>query len=81
MAWSTPIGDYQLRHGYRVATYGEALWHPRGERRFCYAELHIDDIVYNPVPWQPASESATGERPGPSRTWRAANPERMAGDG
>ena len=46
--WSTPLREHGPIGPYRLATAGEARWHPEGEPSFAYIELHLDDITYNP---------------------------------
>ena len=45
--WSTPIGRYRERDGYKLATYGEAVWQlPEGD--YCYAKFNnIKTVIYN----------------------------------
>jgi hypothetical protein len=44
--FSTPIKDYREINGYRLAHYGEAVWHyPEGE--FAYGKYQIKDVEYN----------------------------------
>mgnify|MGYP001041345737 CR=1 FL=1 len=44
--FSTPIRDYREINGYRLASYGEAIWHyPEGE--FVYGKYWVKDIRYN----------------------------------
>jgi hypothetical protein len=48
--WSTPLGDYQTFDGRRVATRGEARWHPsEPQSPYCYLEFNLDHITYNPA--------------------------------
>ena len=44
--WSTPVGDYQMRHGRRLASVGSAVWHaPAPDGTFAYLELTLADVV------------------------------------
>ncbi len=44
--WSTPVGDYQMRHGRRLAAVGSAVWHaPAPDGTFAYLELTLADVV------------------------------------
>ncbi len=44
--FSTPLGDYRTINGYRLAHFGEAVWHyPDGE--FTYGKFYLKDIEYN----------------------------------
>lgn len=44
--WSTPVRDYHDYNGYKIASYGEAVWHtPDGE--FPYARFNLKEIEYN----------------------------------
>jgi hypothetical protein len=46
--WSTPVGTYQAKGGYRVPTVGEGRWSaPAPEGPFTYVEFHLDDVHYN----------------------------------
>jgi hypothetical protein len=45
--WSTPISRMAERHGYILASEGEARWHaPAPEGEFAYLEFMIDNIDY-----------------------------------
>ncbi|MCK0188400.1 DUF6544 family protein [Arenibacter sp. F20364] len=44
--FSTPVSNYKNINGYKLPTYGEAIWHyPDGE--FVYGKFRVVDIVYN----------------------------------
>ncbi len=44
--FSTPLKEYQEINGYRLASYGEAIWHyPEGE--FVYGKFTLKEIEYN----------------------------------
>jgi len=44
--WSTPVGDYQLWHGRRLASRGSGVWHaPAPDGEFAYLEMTIADVV------------------------------------
>lgn len=44
--WTTPVGEYKEYHGYRIASYGEAIWHtPGGD--FAYAKFDLKEVEYN----------------------------------
>lgn len=44
--WSTPVRNYKDINGFRLPTYGEAIWHfPDGD--YCYARINIKDVEYN----------------------------------
>lgn len=46
--FSTPLSDYQRINGYRLGTYGEAVWHyPDGE--FAYGKFRVKNVEYNVV--------------------------------
>jgi hypothetical protein len=48
--WSTPLGDYRTVGARRVATRGQARWHPSEPRiPYTYLEFHLDNITYNPA--------------------------------
>jgi hypothetical protein len=58
--WSTPLSHYRTHGARRNATYGEARWHaPDPEGEFSYLELHVDEIVYNPVTGQVRARRST----------------------
>ena len=44
--WSTPIKDYKIINGMKLATYGEAIWHFK-DSDFCYAKFNVQSIEYN----------------------------------
>lgn len=44
--WSTPIGSYDVRHGFRLPSQARAVWKEPGED-FVYADFQIHDIRYN----------------------------------
>ncbi len=44
--WSTPLGGYRTLGSRRVATHGEAQWHPP-EAELTYLEFELDDITYD----------------------------------
>lgn len=45
--WSTPISNYQVIHGIKLATYGEAVWHFK-EGDFCYGKFtKLKEVEYN----------------------------------
>jgi hypothetical protein len=46
--WSTPLRDHRDVGPARLATAGEAWWHPEGEPDLVYIELHLDKVAYNP---------------------------------
>jgi hypothetical protein len=47
--FSTPVKDYREINGYRLPTFGEAVWHyPDG--KFVYAKLSLKEIEYNVMP-------------------------------
>ncbi len=44
--WSTPVGDYQLWNGRRLASRGSGVWHaPAPDGTFAYLEMTITDVV------------------------------------
>ncbi len=44
--WSTPVKDYKDFNGWKIASYGEAVWEtPQGP--FCYAKFDIKAVEYN----------------------------------
>lgn len=44
--FSTPVKNYKVINGYRLPTYGEAIWHyPKGE--FVYGKFELKGIAYN----------------------------------
>lgn len=44
--FSTPVRDYRSYSGYRLMSYGEAVWHlPDGE--FTYGKFNLKEITYN----------------------------------
>lgn len=44
--WSTPLKDYNMVNGYRLATYAETIYDlPEG--RLCYGKFHLKEITYN----------------------------------
>ena len=44
--WSTPVGAYREFQGYRLASYGEAIWHtPEGDQT--YARFNIHEVEFN----------------------------------
>lgn len=44
--WKTPVMEYKLINGYRLASGGQAIYeHPEGD--FCYGEFIIKNIEYN----------------------------------
>ncbi|WPP48446.1 DUF6544 family protein [Catalinimonas niigatensis] len=44
--FSTPLSNYQMINGYRLGTYGEAIWHyPDGE--FAYGKFSLKHVEYN----------------------------------
>ncbi len=44
--FSTPAKDYKEFSGYRLPSYGEAIWHyPDGE--FVYGRFHVKSVTYN----------------------------------
>lgn len=46
LRWSTPLRDYKEIHGYRLASYAEAIYtYPDGD--FTYATFNIDGITVN----------------------------------
>jgi len=61
--WSTPLQEYAVLGGRRVAFRGDALWHaPVPEGRFCYLEFHVDQLSYN------VHDHGRTEEPQPGRT-------------
>lgn len=47
MRWSTPLGNYRVLEGRRVAAHGEGKWHAAtGE--YAYIRLEVESIEYNP---------------------------------
>lgn len=48
--WSTPVQDYKDYNGYKLPSYGEAIWHfPEGD--YCYAKFNIKEVEYNCESW------------------------------
>jgi hypothetical protein len=45
--WSTPLRGYRGLGPARIATIGEARWHPADAPAFTYGELVVDDLTYN----------------------------------
>lgn len=46
LPWSTPLRDYAMFGGHRLASYGEAVWQmPEGP--FSYGRFHLQEIEYN----------------------------------
>ncbi len=44
--WSTPMSQYKEINGFKLPTYGEAIWHfPEGD--FCYGKFFLQQIQYN----------------------------------
>lgn len=44
--WSTPLSNYKEFDGYRIASYGETIYHfPEGD--FCYGKFTLEGIEYN----------------------------------
>jgi hypothetical protein len=44
--WSTPVGAYRDFQGYRLASYGEAIWHtPAGD--LTYAKFNLHEVEFN----------------------------------
>jgi hypothetical protein len=44
--WSTPVGDYKVIDGRKIATYGETTWnYPEGD--FTYGRFRLKNIEYN----------------------------------
>jgi hypothetical protein len=44
--FSTPVKNYEQVDGYKLPTYGEAIWHyPDGE--FVYGKFHLKEVAYN----------------------------------
>lgn len=44
--WSTPVGAYRDFQGYRLASYGEAIWHtPDGDQT--YARFIVHEVEFN----------------------------------
>jgi hypothetical protein len=54
--WSTPLGEYRTFRARRVATRGEARWHPP-EGAFPYLELELLDLEVN-GPWREPGRTA-----------------------
>lgn len=47
--FSTPAGNYRDFHGFRLPSYGEAVWHyPDGA--FTYGKFHVAEVRYNLEP-------------------------------
>ena len=44
--WSTPVKEYRDFRGYRLASYGEAIWHTPGGN-FVYARFDLRELEYN----------------------------------
>ena len=44
--FSTPVSNYQEKNGYRLATYGEAVWH-YPDHDFIYGRFKIRSVSYN----------------------------------
>lgn len=44
--WSTPLSDYKVINGYRIATKGKAIWHLQ-KNEFCYGEFNLQDLEVN----------------------------------
>jgi hypothetical protein len=46
LRFSTPVSDYKDFNGYKLPSYGEAIWHyPDGE--FTYGKIRINNIQYD----------------------------------
>lgn len=46
MRWSTPVRDYKDMNGFKLASYGESIWHMEQDD-YCYAKFTIKEIEYN----------------------------------
>lgn len=44
--FSTPVGGYQNFNGFKLASYGEAIWH-YPEEDFVYGKFKVEEIEYN----------------------------------
>ena len=44
--FSTPVGGYQTFNGFKLASYGEAIWH-YPEEDFVYGKFDVKEIKYN----------------------------------
>jgi hypothetical protein len=63
--WSTPVGDYSTIDGRRVATCGEARWHPsEPQSSYSYLEFNLDHITYNPATPRDCGQQLTTDRVG-----------------
>jgi hypothetical protein len=49
MRWTTPLSDYAQVGPARVATRGDAVWHPNSGA-YAYGEFRLTALVYNPGP-------------------------------
>ena len=49
MRWSTPLGNYAKVGPARVATRGDAFWHP-DSGAFAYGEFELTSLAYNTTP-------------------------------
>jgi len=61
--WSTPVGDYLPVDARRVATRGDARWHPsEPQSPYTYLEFNLDRITYNPAtPRAPGQQLMTDQ--------------------
>jgi hypothetical protein len=63
--WSTPLGDYRTVDSRRVATRGEARWHPSEPRgSYSYLEFNLDLVTYNPTTPRDDEEQLTTDQVG-----------------
>lgn len=44
--FSTPVGGYKSYNGFKLASYGEAIWH-YPEEDFVYGKLEVKEVLYN----------------------------------
>lgn len=44
--WSTPISNYQNFNGYKLASFGEAIWHYK-DSNFSYIKMNINNVYYD----------------------------------
>jgi hypothetical protein len=63
--WSTPVSDYRALDGRRVATRGEARWHPSEPRSpYSYLEFDLDRITYDPATPRDRAQHLTTDQVG-----------------
>jgi hypothetical protein len=63
--WSTPMRDYRTLDDRRVATRGEARWHPsEPQGPYSYLEFNLDRIAYNPATPRDRNQELTTDEVG-----------------